>query len=101
MASLSYSETAVADIEFLTGFLAETDPIAAGNTFALIDEAIAILARHPLIGHPIGDFLRELLISRGKSGYVALYSFEVQEDAMLILSIRHQREAGYWHANEH
>lgn len=34
MASLSYSETAVADIEFLTGFLAETDPIAAGNTFA-------------------------------------------------------------------
>ena len=100
MASLSYSETAVADIEFLTGFLAETDPIAAGNTFALIDEAIAILARHPLIGHPVGDFLRELVISRGKSGYVALYSFEVQEDAILILSIRHQREAGYWHANE-
>ena len=101
MASLSYSETAVADIEFLTGFLAETDPIVAGNTFALIDEAIAIPARHPLIGHPIGDFLRELVISRGESGYVALYSFEVQEDAMLILCIRHQREAGYWHANEH
>ena len=101
MASLSYSETAVADIEFLTGFLAETDPIAAGNTFALIDEAIAILARHPLIGRPVGYFLGELLISRGKSGYVALYSFEVQEDTILILSIRHQREAGYWHANEH
>lgn len=100
MASLSYSETAVADIEFLTGFLAETDPTAAGNACALIDEAIAILARHPLIGRPVGDFLRELVISRGESGYVALYSVEMQEDAILILSIRHQREAGYWHASE-
>lgn len=100
MASLTYSETAIADIEFLTGFLAETDPIAAGNTFALIDEAISILAHHPLIGRPIDDCLRELVISRGKSGYVALYSFEMPEDAILILAIRHQREAGYWQANE-
>jgi len=26
---------------------------------------------------------------------VALYSFEERQDAVLILSIRHQREAGY------
>ena len=96
MATLSYSPPAIADISHLTDFLAESDPIAARETFALIDEAISILARHPLIGRPIDDHLRELVISRGKTGYVALYSFEAPEDAVLILAIRHQREAGFW-----
>jgi hypothetical protein len=27
---------------------------------------------------------------------VALYSFEEDQDAVLILAIRHQREADYW-----
>ena len=39
--------------------------------------------------------MRELVISRGRSGYVALYSFEPVHDACLILAVRHQREAGY------
>ncbi|MDR3479759.1 MAG: type II toxin-antitoxin system RelE/ParE family toxin [Burkholderiaceae bacterium] len=38
--------------------------------------------------------LRELVISRGKTGYVALYSFEADQGAVLILAIRHRREAG-------
>jgi plasmid stabilization system protein ParE len=38
--------------------------------------------------------LRELVISRGKSGYVALYSYERNSDTILILTIRHQREVG-------
>jgi len=44
--------------------------------------------------------LRELVISRGCTGYVALYRFEEDQDAVLILAIRHQREAGYWGENE-
>lgn len=96
MARLSYAEAALADLEYLTNFLVESDPLAAAETFSLIDEAIGILARHPLIGRSLGGVLRELVISRGKSGYVALYSFEPEADAVLILGIRHQREAGYW-----
>ncbi|HSS05719.1 MAG TPA: type II toxin-antitoxin system RelE/ParE family toxin, partial [Rhodanobacteraceae bacterium] len=38
---------------------------------------------------------RELVISRGHSGYIALYSYEQLEDTVLVLAIRHQREAGY------
>jgi len=96
LATLSYSERALTDIEVLTDFLAETDPIGALKTFDLIEEAITLLARHPLIGRPVEHGLRELLISRGKTGYVALYSLEEAHDAILILTIRHQREAGYW-----
>jgi hypothetical protein len=39
--------------------------------------------------------LRELLISYGKISYVALYSYEQRQDVVLVLAMRHQREAGY------
>jgi len=53
-----------------------------------------VLKRHPLIGRPAEHGLRELLISRGRSGYVALYRYLVESDTGLILALRHQREAG-------
>ena len=61
----------------------------------MIEEAVSVLIRHPLIGRPVEYGLRELVISRGRSGYMALYSLEEAHDAVLILAIRHQREAGY------
>lgn len=96
MAKLIYSGKALADLERLTDFLIETDPSAAAETVGLIEEAVELLRRHPLIGRPVEYELRELLISRGRTGYVALYGFEEDRDAVLILAIRHQREAGYW-----
>lgn len=100
MAKLSYSGRALVDLERLTDFLIETDPSAAAETVGLIEEAVELLTRHPLIGRPAEYALRELVISRGRTGYVALYSFEEDHDAILILAIRHQREAGYWGQNE-
>ncbi|WP_363510007.1 type II toxin-antitoxin system RelE/ParE family toxin [Burkholderia sp. LMU1-1-1.1] len=61
----------------------------------LIDEAIAILARHPMIGRLVESGMRELVISRSKTGYVALYDYDPTHDAILVLAIRHQREAGF------
>lgn len=95
MAKLIYSGQALADLERLTDFLAESDPPVASETVGLIEEAVAVLRRHPLIGRPVEHELRELLISRGRTGYVALYSFEEMQEAVLIHAIRHQREAGY------
>ena len=96
MAHLTYSAAAISDIEELTAFLAESAPAAAEATFSLIEEAVTILKRHPLIGRLVEDDLRELVISRGRTGYIALYSYEAADDAVLILALRHQREAGYW-----
>ncbi len=95
MARLTYSARALADLERLTDFLIETDPAAAAGTVGLIEEAITLLKRHPLVGSPVEHGLRELVISRGRTGYLALYSFEEEHDAVLSLAIRHQREAGY------
>lgn len=98
MARLAYAEQALNDLERLADFLLASDARAAVETLDLIEEAIVVLKRHPLIGRPVEGDMRELVISRGRTGYVALYSFEITHDAVLVLSIRHQREAGYWSA---
>jgi plasmid stabilization system protein ParE len=95
VARLIYSAKALADLERLSDFLLAADPPAALATAEIIEEAVNILRRHPLIGRPAEAGLRELIISRGKTGYVALYSHEAEADAVLVLAVRHQREAGY------
>jgi plasmid stabilization system protein ParE len=83
------------DLERLADFMMQTAPAAASKTIGLISEAILVLSRHPYLGRAIDDGLYELVISRGHSGYVALYAVQRLNDAVLILLIRHQREAGY------
>lgn len=95
MARVIYTARALADLDRLTDFLVEADPGSAVQTVGLITEAMQVLANHPLIGRPAEQALRELVISRGKSGYLALYSHEVEQDIVLVLAIRHQREAGH------
>lgn len=95
MAQIIYSEQALVDLDRLTAFLLQDDPVAALETVDLIIEAVDVLENHPLIGPDAEQGLRELVISRGQSGYLALYSHESAQDVVLILSIRHQREAGY------
>lgn len=95
MERLIYSRRALADFERLADFLRENEPAAALATIDLIIEAVQILANHPLVGRSVEEDLRELVISRGRSGYQALYKYEEAHDAILILSVRHQREAGY------
>ena len=90
-----YSRHAVNDLIRLTEFLIEVDIQAASDTIDLIEEAINILERHPFIGRTVDEEIRELIISRGATGYVALYSVEQHKNAILILAIRHQREAGF------
>ena len=95
MALVSYAPRALADLERLCDFLAESDPRTVSHTTDLILDAVAILTRHPLMGRPAEADLRELVISRGKSGYVALYRYDSERDRVLQLALRHQHEAGY------
>ncbi len=52
------------------------------------------MADHPLIVRHVEGELRELVILRGASGYVALYRFDPVRDIVRLLRIRHQREVG-------
>jgi addiction module RelE/StbE family toxin len=89
-----FAPQALDDLERLTDFLIENDKSAALLTIELIEEAVKILARHPLVGRLCDTHLRELVISRGKSGYIAIYSFEESKSTILINAVRHQKESG-------
>lgn len=89
-----YSPGALADVERVAEFLLATDPQAAAETGRILMEAIAMLASHPLVGRIVESGLRELVISRGRSGYVALYRYDAESDQVFILALRHQRELG-------
>lgn len=95
MIELFYTEQALLDLERLGDFLLETDPQAAQDTAALIFEALEILVQHPEIGRKVHFGQRELVISRGQTGYLALYRFLPHIDRILVLALRHQRESGY------
>lgn len=95
MARLIYTRRALQDLERLTDFLLEAEPALALATAELIAEAMQTLGNHPLIGRPAEQDMRELVISRGRTGYLALYDYDEVRDVVLVLAIRHQREAGY------
>lgn len=95
MARITYAPAAVLDLERLHDFLVGRDPEAALAAAEAIVEAVAVLERHPLIGRPAEAGMRELIISRGRTGYVALYDWLEPVDTVVILALRHQREAGY------
>jgi len=95
LVKIFYSKLALADLNRITDFLLEQQPGAVYSTLNLIDEAISLLMRHPLIGRSVESGLRELVISYGRSGYVALYSFEQAHGLVNILALRHQRESGF------
>lgn len=95
MARIIYSGRALDDLERLFRFLAETDPDSAVDAASAIRSAVDMLAAHPLAGRRVEGELRELVISYGKTGYVALYRFLPVSEQVRVLSLRHQRELDY------
>jgi plasmid stabilization system protein ParE len=76
-------------------FLRKENPDAAVAAAQAIRSAIDSLGTHPLLGRRIHGDIRELVISYGATGYIALYRFLVPQDEIRILAIRHQREIGF------
>jgi len=95
VATIVYAPNALSNLERVFTHLAAEDLDAARKAASAIREAVLVLAHHPLIGRAIEGKLRELVISFGRTGYIALYRFVATKDQIRILAIRHQRELGY------
>jgi plasmid stabilization system protein ParE len=95
LANVYFSARALADLDRIFDFIAGHDPASATRAAQRIAEAARILRDHPLIGRPVRGDIRELVISSGRTGYVALYRLRNGIERAEILTIRHQREAGY------
>ncbi len=95
MARLVFAPQAAQDLKRLTEFLLDTNPHAANETVSVLVDGLSILKQHQLVGRTVEQGYRELVISRGRTGYVALYSYDAIRNVALILAIRHQRESGF------
>ncbi|WP_420226610.1 type II toxin-antitoxin system RelE/ParE family toxin [Pigmentiphaga litoralis] len=96
MPSLIWTPAALADVQRLYRFLVLKDAVAGRRAVKAIRSGVKVLAAQPHLGRPIADLdtdFRECLIEFGDSGYVTLY--RTKGDAVAILAVRHQREAGY------
>lgn len=95
MAQVVYSRRSLDHIERAFQSLRAKNPHAAQSAVTAIQSAVENLAAHPLVGRRVEGDLRELIISYGHCGYVALYRFVVSRHEVRILAIRHQREVGF------
>jgi plasmid stabilization system protein ParE len=95
MTRVYLSEAALADILRLEEFLSQSqDPLASQLIDYLLD-ALQVLTHQPAIGRPVAGGLRELIISRGRTGYLARYLLEAKHDSVRVARVRHQKESGY------
>jgi plasmid stabilization system protein ParE len=96
MPRLKWSQPALLDVARLYSFLAPKSPDAASRAIKTIRQGVKGLARHPEIGRPVEDLppeFREWVIEFGHGAYIALYHYDGKE--IVILAVRHGREAGY------
>lgn len=100
---VTFSEAAAQDLEELFDFALQReldsdtgDLDIPARALQAIKDGIAFLETSPFACRKAGrsPFLRELVISFGRSGYVAL--FEIVDDRHIVVgAVRHQREDDY------
>ncbi len=83
------------DFDRIFDHLATTQADSAAQRIAEIIAALDVLEQNPLIGRPVNNGKRELVIGRRSNGTLALYRYVAEIDIAFVLAIRSQREAGY------
>lgn len=85
------------DLQGLIEFLADNDLNAAVRARSAIGEALKFLSLFPFSCRKASaenPFLREMVITFGRDGYVALFEID-DTNKVTVLAVRHQREDDY------
>ena len=97
MPQVRYAPEAIRDLQRLREFLRPFNPASAKRASERIRNSLQVLGHQPHIGRPIEelpDEFREWVIEFGDSGDLVRY--RIDADSVTILSMRHQKEAGYY-----
>jgi plasmid stabilization system protein ParE len=96
MPRLKWSPNGLRDVARLHNFLAPKSNDAARRAIKAIRQGVKLLGKFPEMGRLIEELpeeFREWVIEFGGGAYVALYRYGGKE--VVILAVRHGREAGY------
>lgn len=94
---IRFTKAARDDTKRLYSFLVDQDIDAAEHALESINKAIDLLKTFPFTFRKAkadSPFVRELVITFGANGYVALFEIE-ENNIVTILAVRHQREDDY------
>jgi plasmid stabilization system protein ParE len=101
--TVQFSTAADEDLERLFEFILQRELESASGDLDIperalqaIKDGIGFLSSSPFACRKVGDspFVRELVITFGSAGYVALFEI-VDNSTVIIGAIRHQREDDY------
>ena len=95
MARVELAPQVAEDVERILDFQVQHHAADATEPIVEIMRAIDVLAYNPMIGRPVSNGKRELVIGRRGRGFVALYRYVEEIDAVFVLAVRSQHEAGY------
>ena len=90
---VSFSEAAAQDVVRLRLFLEPVAPGASRKAVSAILDGCQSLANFPAKGSLRKDGSRQLVIRFGASAYLARYRINADNDEVVILRVRHGREA--------
>lgn len=96
--TVRFAPAAARDLQRLFDFLAARDTKAARNARSAIAKGIDFLRTFPFSCRKASTeypLLRELIISFGANGYVALFEIE-DSRTVTVLAVRHQREEDFF-----
>jgi plasmid stabilization system protein ParE len=97
MARIELAPEVLDDLDRFLDHMAQLDVADIPDRVQEILGSLEVLALSPLIGRPVKDGKRELIIGKGVRGYVALYRYLAEIDTVFILALRAQRESGFKH----
>ncbi|NDD15365.1 MAG: type II toxin-antitoxin system RelE/ParE family toxin [Betaproteobacteria bacterium] len=96
MSRLIWSPQALKDVQRVYRFLAPQNLDAGKRAVKAIRLGVRVLEQQPGMGRPVEDMddeFRDWIIDFGDTGYVARY--RVDQQSVIILAVRHQKEAGF------
>lgn len=98
MPQVIISAMAQRDLQRLQNFLKTKNRLATRKAGETLTRAIKQLKAMPDMGRPVPSLpleYLELVIGFGDSGYMMLYRHDRITDRIVIITVRHQKEAGY------
>lgn len=92
MARIELAPEVGEDLERILNHLSEHESDQGAQRIEAIIAAFDVLAANPEMGRLVRSQLRELVIGRGRMGYLALYQYLSEADLVLVLTARSHRE---------
>lgn len=89
-----FAPEAISDVQRLYDFLNTRNPAAAARAMTAIWNKLELVDTMPGLGYRTRfSYIRQVRILFGKHGYVARYTIQESDGALLVLRIWHGREA--------